>query len=85
METNELYLQVFREMLSKQDIRVTFPTLEGVDINKLMDSIYYRALNRIKGYIQDDSLSDPDCLRNIEQVTCTLEDPGSGGGGRHDF
>ena len=40
METNELYLQVFREMLSKQDIRVTFPTLEGVDINKLMDSIY---------------------------------------------
>ena len=69
METNELYLQVFREMLSKQDIRVTFPTLEGMDINKLMDSIYYRALNRIKGYIQDDSLSDPECFRKSEQVT----------------
>ena len=85
MENNELYLQVFREMLSKQDIRVTFPTLEGVDINKLMDSIYSRALNRIKGYIQDDSLSDPECFRKIEQVICTLEDLGSSGGGRHDF
>ena len=85
METNELYLQVFREMLSKQDIRVTFPTLEGVDINKLMDSIYYRALNRIKGYIQDDSLSDPECFKQIEEVICTFEQLGSGGGWRHDF
>ena len=85
METNELYLQVFREMLSKQDIRVTFPTLEGMDINKLMDSIYYRALNRIKGYIQDDSLSDPEFFHTTAPVIYTLEDLGSSGGGRHDF
>ena len=30
-----------------------------------MDSIYYRALNRIKGYIRDDSLSDPECFQQM--------------------
>ena len=73
MEKNELFLEVFREVLSKQDIRVEFPSLIGVDVNKLMDSIYYRALNRIKGYIRDDSLSDPDCFQQIELVISTLE------------
>ena len=85
METNELYLQIFREVLSKQDIRVEFPTLEGVDLKELMDSIYYHALYRIREIIRDESLSDPECFRKIEQVICTLEDLGSSGDGRHDF
>ena len=85
MDTNELYLEIFREVLSKQDIRVTFPTLEGVDLKRLTDSICYRALCRIRDYIRDDSLSDPECFRKIEQVICTLEDLGSSGDGRHDF
>ena len=32
MSTNDLYLEIFREALSKQDIRVEFPTLAGVDL-----------------------------------------------------
>ena len=85
LEKNELFLEVFREVLSKQDIRVEFPSLIGVDVNKLMESIYYRALNRIKGYIRDDSLSDPECFQQIELVISTLEHLGSSGGFRHDF
>ena len=85
MDTNELYLEIFREVLSKQDIRVTFPTLEGVDLKRLTDSICYRALCRIRDYIRDDSLSDPECFQKIEQILVTLEALGSSGGSRHDF
>lgn len=85
METNKLYLQIFREVLSKQDIRVEFPTLEGVDLKELMDSIYYHALYRIREIIRDESLSDPECFKQIEEVICTFEQLGSGGGWRHDF
>ena len=59
--------------------------LSNAGFNKLMDSIYYRALNRIKGYIRDDSLSDPECFQQIELVISTLEHLGSSGGFRHDF
>lgn len=85
MSTNDLYLEIFREVLSKQDIRVEFPTLAGVDLKELMDSICYRALRRIRNIIRDETLSDPECFRQIEAVISTFEQLGSGGGFRHDF
>lgn len=85
MSTNDLYLEIFREVLSKQDIRVEFPTLAGVDLKELMNSIYYRALCRIRDIIRDETLSDPECFRQIEAVIVTLEHLGSSGGFRHDF
>lgn len=85
MSTNDLYLEIFREVLSKQDIRVEFPTLAGVDLKELMNSICYRALCRIRNIIRDETLSDPECFRQIEAVISTFEQLGNGGGFRHDF
>ena len=76
MSTNDLYLEIFREVLS---------TLAGVDLKELMDSICYRALCRIRNIIRDETLSDPECFRQIEAVISTFEQLGSGGGFRHDF
>ena len=45
----------------------------------------YQAMERIYQVLSDDTLDDPECFQRIEQIVCVLEEPGIGGGGRHDF
>ena len=63
---------------------MTFPNLT-VNQTELPDSIAYRALRKIREIVRDDSLRDKECFQQIEEVICTLENIGSGGGSRHDF
>ena len=42
----------------------------------------FEALQKIKALIEDDGLSDFEC---VEEIICVLEEIGSLGGGRHDF
>ena len=52
---------------------------------KTAELICYEALCKIKAIIEDDSLSDGECFRQIEELVGVFESIGSGGGTRHDF
>lgn len=56
-----------------------------MDISKIVEDECYKALQKIKSIIHDDSLKDAECFMKIEEIVCTLEQIGSSGGGRHDF
>ena len=59
--------------------------IEGLDIQKLVESSCYQALEQIRSILRDDSLSDPECFQKIEKIVEVYEHLGSGTGGRHDF
>ena len=80
----ELYVEMLKELLSRESIQVTFPNLT-LNQRDLLDSISYQALKRIRDIIRDDSLRDEECFQQIEAIVCLLESLGSSGGTRHDF
>ena len=80
----DLYQQILTHVLVHQDIHVTFPNLH-IDAEQIVESECYKALQKIKAIIEDDSLEDNDCFMKIEEIVCTFEEIGSGGGNRHDF
>ena len=76
-------MELYKEILCKELGRTIFEyccdaqgnCVERVNV-KAID-----ALQRIKTVIEDDSLSDFDC---IEKIVCVFEEIGSDGGNRHD-
>jgi len=78
-------MKLFKEMLAKvlerEEINISFPNLSfsAVEVAELES---FSALQKIKAVIEDDSLSDFDC---VEKIVCVFEEIGSGGGNRHDF
>ena len=80
----ELYKEILVEALSKERMEVFFPELE-IDGEKIVEMECYGALCRIRDIIRDERLSDGECFRQIEEIICTLEALGSGGGSRHDL
>ena len=77
----ELYQEVLAKMLSQEEIHITFPNLQ-LNANEMIETQCYFALQKIKAIIQNDDLSDFEC---IEEIVCLLEKLGSNGGNRHDF
>ena len=75
----ELYKEILAQILSSEHIEVTFPTMP-VDAERIVEVQSYRVLQRIKAVIENDSLSDYDC---IEEIVRLLEAVGSTGGTRH--
>lgn len=45
----------------------------------------YKALQKIKAILEDDSLEDSECFYRIEENICVFEELGSGCDNRHDF
>ena len=80
----ELYKEILAHALAYEDIRVTFSGQEP-DISKIVERECYKALQRIKAIIEDDSLEDRECFMKIEEIVNVLESIGSTGGNRHDF
>jgi hypothetical protein len=80
----DLYKEILIELLSKEQINITFPDLKQ-DLSKIVEMKCFKALQKIKTIIEDDSLEDSECFMKIEQVICVLEEIGSDGGSRHDF
>ncbi|MCL2696301.1 MAG: hypothetical protein FWE69_08255 [Clostridiales bacterium] len=64
----ELYQEILEGMI-KQEI-------------DLVNATSYKALKEIKTIIENDTLSDFEC---IEEIVCVFERLGSNGGNRHDF
>ena len=79
--TMELYKEILAKVLEQESIHVIFPDL-NINASEIVETQSYRALEKIKAIIEDDSLSEFMC---IEKIVCVLEEIGSDGGTRHDF
>lgn len=80
----ELYKEILSHALTFGEVKVTFPG-QNVDISQIVENACYKALQKIKAIIEDDSLEDSECFMKIEEIISTLEEVGSTGGNRHDF
>lgn len=77
----ELFKEMLIKVLMKEEINITFPnlklgTLEAVEMEA------FKALQKIKTIIADDSLSDFEC---VERIICMFEELGIDSIKRHDF
>ena len=77
----ELYKEILAKVLEQKTIHVVFPCL-NINASEIVEMQCYRALEKIKTIIEDDSLSE---FMRIEGIVRTLEEIGSNGGTRHDF
>ena len=80
----ELYKEILTQILSNQEIHITFPNL-NINPTVIIQSESYQALQKIKAVITDDSLSDSECFMKIEEIISIFETLGCNGGTRHDF
>ena len=80
----ELYKEILIHALAKEDMHITFPNLQ-ISAEQIIEAKCYKALQKIKAVIEDDSLDDNQCFEKIEQIVLLFEQMGSDGGGRHDF
>ena len=71
------------KLLRDQKMEIAFPQMP--DMEELLTSECYRALQEIRDILKDDTLSDKECFEKIENIVCVFEKIGSNGGGRHDF
>ena len=81
----ELYQEILCHVLANEKVRVSFPELVNTDVTKIVEPECYKALGKIKAILEDDTLADSECFQQIEEIICTFEELGSGGGSRHDF
>ena len=81
----ELYQEILCHVLANEKVQVSFPVLVNTDVIKIVELECYKALAKIKAIIEDDALADSECFQQIEEIVCTFEELGSGGGSRHDF
>ena len=81
----ELYQEILCRVLANEKIQVSFPELIHTDITKIVELECYKALAKIKAILENDVLTDSECFQQIEEIVCTFEALGSGGGNRHDF
>ncbi len=80
----EIYKEILVHALARENMSVTFPQLQ-IDPVQIVESACYRALQKIKAAIEDDSLTDKDCFLKIEEIISSLEEIGVCGSSRHDF
>ena len=80
----DFYLDLLAKILSKGEMGIHFSGME-LDADRLVEMKCYEALCKIKAIVEDDAIEDPECFMRVEEIICTLEELGSGGGGRHDF
>ena len=77
----DLYKELLVNTLAKEEIIVEFPNLK-INVQEIVELQSYKVLLKIKALVENNSLSDFEC---IEAIVCALEDVGSSGGSRHDF
>lgn len=78
-----LYQEILCNLLKSETLEINFPNLPAMV--HLVELKCYKALQKIKEILEDDTLSDKECFWKIEEIVCVLEELGSDAGNRHDF
>ena len=63
---------------------MNFPGKEP-NVAEIVGGESYKALQKIKAIIEDDSLTDRECFVKVDEVVCVLESVGKNGSRRHDL
>lgn len=74
----EILIRAFRS----DEAQVFFPELQ-VDAAKIVKMECYRLLREIQAVVEDDSLRDAECFRQIEEIVSVLNEAGIDTGRRH--
>ncbi len=80
----QLYVEILRNLLAGEETHVVFPNLK-MNPKEIIEIESYKALQKIKEILEDDSLEDSECFMKIEEIVCVFEKIGSHAGNRHDF
>lgn len=80
----EFYKEILSKILENESIQVDFPNLK-ISATEILESESYKALQKIKAVIENDSLEDSECFAKIEEIIRVFEKMGASGGNRHDF
>lgn len=80
----QLWQQILISVLSQEEAKITFPDI-STDVAKIVEGKCYQSLKKIKEILEDHTLEDEECFKQIEGVVCVLEELGSNAGDRHDF
>jgi len=77
----ELYEEILAKIFEKEKITILSPKSK-INMTEIVEMECCKALQKIKTIIENDSLSDFEC---VEEIVCVFEEFGSSGGNRHDF
>jgi len=77
----ELLKDILVNILMKEEVNIIFPNLR-LSVAEMIETESFKALQKIKAVVEDDDLSDFDCM---EQIISIFEEIESDGGSRHDF
>ncbi len=67
-----LYKEILIRLLENKNVEVKFSDINE-DITKIAELECYKALEKIKAVIEDDSLDDKDCLDEIISIIAKFE------------
>ena len=77
----EFAVELLSKLLERRKIAVSFPDL-ALTAQDLLESASYQALCQIRGILQDDTLSDPECFQKLRpssrcsKISVPAADPG---------
>ena len=77
-------MKLYQEILAQEFANSLSVALQD-DLQKIVETKCYQALEEIKKVLDDETLDDPECFHKIEKIVCIFEEMGSDGGSRHDF
>lgn len=80
----DLFADILTQAIATGKIQISCSGMDRT-IAEVVEGECFRAIQKIKGIIADDTLNDPECFCKIEEIICALEGLGSNGGNRHDF
>lgn len=80
----ELYKNILSKILENEDVQIIFPNLK-INPTEIINLESYKALNKIKKIIDDETLTDEECFLKIEEIILVFEQWNGLDGYRHDF
>ena len=79
----ELWKEIICHLLRKETLEIRLLSSDHIDA--LFESECYKALQKIKMILEDETPDDKECFMKIEEIVRVFEEMGSGCSGRHDF
>ena len=80
----ELYKNILSKILENEDVQIVFPNLK-INPTEIINLESYKALNKIKEIVDDETLTDEECFLKIEKIIIVFEQWNGLDGYRHDF